>query len=80
MTKRYQCQINFLLSVEAENEQEASKMIYEQATSQVANLEFGFTFKRESDGKVFLAVDGKAVRIPQTIGAPPAPAFNPKRP
>jgi hypothetical protein len=72
MAEKYACQINFMVNVEADDEVEAASLILEQAKATVNASESGFTFKRESDGQIFLTVGGKAMRVPKTtIGASP---------
>jgi len=71
MAEKYCCQINFVINVETEDADEAAKLILDEAKKMVSDPDRGFSFKRESDGQVFLAADGKTVRVPKTIGSPP---------
>lgn len=67
----YSCTVTFQVNVNAATEEEAVALIRAQALKEVQDPMLGFTFLRAKDGKIFLGVDGKAIRVPDMMGGAP---------
>lgn len=71
--EKYTYRVNFAVEVDAHSPEDAVNALLGAAVGKMMDKQFGITFMRLSDSKVFLGVDGTAVRVPDLIGGAPAP-------